>query len=440
LSKFLLHPRWFLSLAIIAILFVLSFFIAFVWYSALLFLAILLVGTVVDCFLLFGKKMPIQAARITNKRWDLGEHNEVVLQLANDSINPLRVNIIDEVPAAFQWRDFSLETQLRGQEEKQLHYRLKPLHRGEFQFGNLNVFISSRLSLLQRRIIIDQKETIKVYPTSQILRNQQINALGQRDSLIGVKKIRKLGHSLEFDQIREYVFGDDVRTINWNATARKAALMVNTFTDIRSQQIYCIIDKGRTMKMPFEGMALVDYAIKATLVFANIAIQKQDKAGLITFSNIVSDIVPAASGGRQMQKILDTLYNQKTDYLDASFEKLFGVIHQKLSQRAFLILFTNFESLASFERQLPYFAHLAKKHLLCVVFFENAAVKEIIAQQPDTIEGIYTKTIAERVNYDKKLMLLALRKLGIIAILTTPEKLTIDVVNNYLELKSRQAI
>jgi uncharacterized protein (DUF58 family) len=150
--------------------------------------------------------------------------------------------------------------------------------------------------------------------------------------------------------------------------------------------------------------------------------------------------VPAASGGRQMQKILDTLYNQKTDYLDASFEKLFGVIHQKLSQRAFLILFTNFESLASFERQLPYFAHLAKKHLLCVVFFENAAVKEIIAQQPDTIEGIYTKTIAERVNYDKKLMLLALRKLGIIAILTTPEKLTIDVVNNYLELKSRQAI
>lgn len=440
MSKIYLHTRWFTALAIIAILFVVSFFLNFVWYIAMVSLLLLLVGTILDFMLLFGKQTRIDAIRQTKPRWDLGEDNDVIIQLTNPNGITLNATIIDEVPDFFQWRDFSINVLLKKKEATNYPYSLKPLHRGEFNFGNLNIFIASPLSLVQKKLIFLQKETIKVYPTSQILRNQQFNALAQSDSLIGVKRIRKLGHSLEFDQIREYVFGDDVRTINWNATARKGALMINTFTDIRSQQIYCIIDKGRTMRMPFGGMSLMDYAIKATLVFANVALQKQDKAGLITFSNTVNDIVPAAAGAKQMQQLLEVLYSQKTEYLDANFEKLFATVHQKIAQRAFLILFTNFESLASFERQLPYFAHLAKKHLLCVVFFENAAVKEIVDQQPNTIEGIYTKTIAERVNYDRKLMLLALRRLGIIAILTTPERLTLDVVNNYLELKSRQAI
>ena len=110
--------------------------------------------------------------------------------------------------------------------------------------------------------------------------------LYQTDSLIfGVKKIRRLGHTMEFDQIKEYVRGDDIRSINWKATARSNQLMVNQFQDEKSQQVINIIDTGRVMKMPFDGLQLLEYAINTSLVISNIAILKDDKAGLLTFSN-----------------------------------------------------------------------------------------------------------------------------------------------------------
>jgi len=133
--------------------------------------------------------------------------------------------------------------------------------------------------------------------------------------------MRRLGHSMEFEQIKEYVSGDDYRTVNWNATARKGALMVNNFTDEKSQQVYCIIDKSRVMKMPFEGLSLLDYAINASLVLSNIALLKQDKAGLITFAENLSAFLPAEKKETQMHLILQALFNQKTRYLESDYEK-----------------------------------------------------------------------------------------------------------------------
>src|SRR5690606_2772203 len=110
----------------------------------------------------------------------------------------------------------------------------------------------------------------------------------------GNRKIRKLGQSLEFEQIREYVTGDDIRNINWKATARKGGhLMLNSYTDERSQQVYCFIDKSRVMKMPFEGMSLLDYAINATVLLSHVALLKQDRAGLVSFGENVDSFLPA---------------------------------------------------------------------------------------------------------------------------------------------------
>src|SRR3712207_1783676 len=136
-------------------------------------------------------------------------------------------------------------------------------------------------------------------------------AISNRLTEAGVKKVRRLGHSMEFEQVKEYVSGDDYRTLNWKATARRGNLMVNNFTDEKSQPIYCVIDKGRAMKMPFEGMSLLDYAINASLVLSNVALLKQDKAGLVTFSEQAGAFLQANRTPTQMQAILEVLYNQK---------------------------------------------------------------------------------------------------------------------------------
>ena len=135
----------------------------------------------------------------------------------------------------------------------------------------------------------------------------QLLAVSNRLQEAGVKRIRRLGHSMEFEQIKEYVRGDDYRTINWKATARKDGLMVNNYTDERSQQIYCLINKGRVMKMPFAGMTLLDYAINASLVLSNVALVKQDKAGLITFAENLDTFILADKKPTQMNLLLETL-------------------------------------------------------------------------------------------------------------------------------------
>ena len=255
-----------------------------------------------------------------------------------------------------------------------------------------------------------------------------------------MKKIRKLGHSMEFEQIKEYVRGDDYRTINWKATARKDALMVNNYTDERSQQIYCLINKGRVMKMPFNGLTLLDYSINAALVLCNVALVRQDKAGLITFEKNIDTFLPADKKPTQMNAVLETLYRQHTDYLEADFEKLFSVIRNRITNRSLLVLFTNFESMESLQRELPALRRMAKYHLLLVVFFENTELKTLTETDAASLEQIYIKTIAEKFVYEKKLMVKELQKNGIPSILTTPENLTVNTINKYLELKTRMSI
>lgn len=440
MPAFFINNRWFLALAIIAVACVMAFFIPWVWNVAMILLLLFVILTVLDFVLLFSKQQRIKAARFTAERWHLGEDNTVNLAINSEYKFPVSLEIIDELPELFQKRDFILHYKTTPGATLSEQYVLRPLTRGTYRFGNINVFVMSPLRLLKARYKFEDPATVKVYPTTKLLRSYQLLATTDQHSLFGARKVRKLGHSIEFEQIKEYVAGDDIRTINWKATARRGSMMVNTYTDIRSQQIFCVIDKGRSMKMPFEGMTLMDHSIKSALIFLNIALHKHDKAGLITFSSQVNDMVPADQGSMQMHKLLETLYNQTTDFQDADYERLLNQVHHKLSQRSFLLLFSNFESLSSLHRQMPYLRGLAKKHMLCVVFFENTAVKDIVEQQPDTIEGIYTKTIAERFDFEKKQMVKELRRYGIIAILTTPEKLTVDVINNYLELKSRQLL
>jgi uncharacterized protein (DUF58 family) len=256
----------------------------------------------------------------------------------------------------------------------------------------------------------------------------------------GIKKIRRRGNNAEFDQIKEYVPGDDYRTINWKATARKNKLMLNQYTDEKSQQVYSVIDMGRVMRMPFEGLSLLDYAINSSLVISNIAMLKQDKAGIVTFSHKVQSVLIADRRNAQLTKILELLYNQKTGYLESDFENLYMHIRTKINQRSLLLLYTNFESLSGLKRQLKYLRRLAKDHLLVVIFFENTELRNFLEKPADTTSEVYIKTIAEKFTYEKKLIVKELEKFGIHSILTSPQNLSVNTINKYLELKARGLI
>lgn len=398
------------------------------------------VFTLIDYLSLFLRRAPITLERITTDRFSNGDQNEVKLRVTSDYPFTLQLELIDEVPVQFQERNFSVKLRVAPGETAEHRYTLRPVERGEYIFNDLHAFVQSPLRLVVRRITRDTPQTVKVLPGYLLLKKFELQAHSSNLTEAGAKKIRKIGHSLEFEQIKDYVNGDDIRSINWKATARKGQLMVNNFTDERSQQIYCIIDKGRVMKMPFEGMSLLDYAINASLILSRVALIKQDRAGLITFDESMGNFLPADRRAAQMTNILETLYNQQTRFRESDYEKLYALIRTRITQRSLIVLFTNFESISGLQRQLPYIRAIARNHLVLVVFFENTELRQLTEQPASDVETLYTKTIAGKFAHEKKLIVKELQQHGVFTILTAPQNLTIDAVNKYLELKARQAI
>jgi uncharacterized protein (DUF58 family) len=433
--------RFYWSFVTAIVLFVLAFFWDWMLYVAQIALVFFAFMVLLDYAILFLRKKGIKVQRQVPERFSNGDINKVQLQVMNRYPFRISLKIIDEIPIQFQKRDFLLKADLNTGERQSLVYDLRPVERGEYIFNNTNVYVKSPLQLIIRRFTEGEEQMVKVLPSYLSLRQFELLAYSNNLSDMGSRKIRKIGHSLEFEQIKEYVTGDDIRSINWKATARRGGdLMVNNYTDERSQQVYCIIDKGRVMKMPFEGMTLLDYAINATLVLSKVALIKQDRAGLLTFAENIGNFLPADRKAAQMGSILETLYNQQTKFLESNFEKVYALVRTRITQRSLVILFTNFESLSGLQRQLPYIRSIARNHLVLVVFFENTELRQLTDTPAYNIESLYTKTIAEQFSYEKKLIVKELQQHGIFTILTAPQNLTINTVNKYLELKARQAI
>lgn len=370
-------------------------------------------------------------------------------KLSNSDLNPIRIdfetyypfrtniNLIDELPQQFQKRDFIHKTTSIKGEKQVFEYTVRPVDRGEYIFGNLNVFTASPLRIVKRRFVFQKDQMVPVYPSIIQMQQYDFLAINNRLSNIGLKKIRKLGHTQEFEQIKEYVPGDDIRTVNWKATAKQNQLMINQYQDEKSQPVYSIIDTGRVMKMPFNGLKLLDYAINSALAFSNIALKRNDKTGLVAFSKHIENYLPGVQKPTYLNTILETLYHIDTEYTDSDFGALYGHVKRKINQRSLLLLYTNFEHISALKRQLPYFLALAKKHVLVVIFFENSELEKLIATDAEDLQAIYHKTIAEKFSLDKKLMQKELQLYGIQTILTKPEQLTINTINKYLEIKAR---
>lgn len=440
LKPLFLTNRFFLSFGTLAILFVLSFWLAPLFPVVQALLVLLLSVAILDSLLLFSPKVVVKACRKLPKIMGLGDEAAIKILVENESPYPLHLRLIDELPVQFQKRDFQQELQLKAGEHRQTAYTLRPGERGSYAFGHINLFLSTAIGLLERRLRLPAEAEVPVYPSVLQMRQLELRAMDRLAQQPGIKKIRRIGHSYEFEQIKNYVRGDDYRSINWKASSRRGALMVNQYEDERSQQVYAIIDKSRVMKMPFGGLSLMDYAINASLAISNIVLKKHDRAGLITFSDKLGATLKADSKGAHLNKILQALYKERERSGEADYELLYQATRKLIGGRSLILLFTNFESQFALERALPMLRRISRTHLLVVIFFENTEIRDFVEQPAATLEDIYHQTIARQFLSEKGQMVQVLRQYGIQSVLTRPEDLSVSTVNKYLELKSRGLI
>lgn len=408
-------------------------------YPKILF-GILVLMMVTDLVATFRVRKPVLATRLVADRLSNGDENSVTLIIKSLLPFASRLHIIEELPIILQVRKNWIDSNIGPYQKMSVTYQVRPVERGVYDFGKTIIFISSKLHLVQRRWVCDTQKSVKVYPSFLHLRKQKLLAQPYEQMEPGSRKIRRIGHSLEFEQVKEYVAGDDRRTINWRATARRNNLMVNHYMDEKSQQVYALIDKGRLMKMPFANLTLLDYAINAALALCSVCLHRQDRFGLITFSHQHGTVLAAERKPGQLGNVLEALYQQETLFLESDFERLYLQVRKHIRHRSLLMVFTNFESTTAMHRQLPYLKQLAKHHLVLVIIFENTELLELSNRQAESLEDIYNKTIAQKFIHDKRLMVKELQQNGLLAMLSAPANTSIDAINKYIEIKKRQAI
>ncbi|MEM0940684.1 MAG: DUF58 domain-containing protein [Bacteroidota bacterium] len=430
--------RFYFAAVSCAVLLLFGYYYPFVFIVAKGLTISLFILAFADIVLLFFTKGQIILERPLPDRFSNGDENEIAFSIVNQYPIEVSLLIFDELPAQFQFRNFKLELKLKSEKQTMKTYNLRPTERGEYEFGKTNVLVNSRLGLIRRRFRFGVPKVVKVYPSFLNLEKYEISAISQSLKLSGQKRMKRIGQSTEFDHIKDYVLGDDPRHINWKASARKGNLMVNHYVDEKSQPIYSVLDKGRPMKMPFEGMTLLDYAINASLVLSNVAIKRGDRAGLITFQHKPETFIPAQKRNLQLNYLLETLYNQKTQFNEPDFATLYWFLMKNIKQRSLLLLYTNFESNYALERQLPYLKMINRHHLLLLIFFRNTELDLVIEAPFNATIDIYNKSIAKQIAHEKASIQKLLLQYGIMSLYTSPKYLNANLINKYIEIKTKR--
>jgi uncharacterized protein (DUF58 family) len=395
---------------------------------------------VLETVLLFQNKELIFLDRKLPKKLSNGDGNLVVLEIHNLSNKSFVGKIVEELPEQLQIRKWERSFSIEAQEQKGLEYLVFPKTRGEYEWGSSHLlFKLKKWSLVARRESFYFKEIIACYPSFEQFKKIPINAI-VNNVQSSEKVVRRVGQSLEFEQIKEYSRGDDYRHLNWKASAKRGIMMVNQYQDERSQDIYCAIDLGRTMKMPFGGQTLLDYAVNGTLALSKTIISMSDKAGVLGFSYEKSDFLPAKKDLKQFGKINDLLYNLETKFKESDFERLYKFVRVNIGQRSLLVVFTNFDSVNAMHRNLTYLKALSRYHLLLVVFFENSEIAQIVDSQAKDLKEIYDFTIGQSLILQNKLIAKELNKHGIKSLHTKPENLSLGLINTYIDIKKKRLI
>ena len=429
-----LRRRFYLLLLAVALITGAGFGFAPLYTVGRLLTLALFLATVTDIVLLWHKRA-VTAERRLSTRFSNGDDNPVTISVESTYPFPVRFEVIDELPFQFQQRD---NTSHISSFTSQFSFKtsLRPTRRGIYSFGQVMVFASTRLGLVERRYRCATPCDVSVYPSYQKLHQYELMAISRNLQEPGIKRIRRIGHNTEFEHIRDYLKGDDYRTVNWRATARLSRPMVNVYQDERSQQVFSIVDKGRVMQQAFEGMTLLDYAINASLALSYVAMRKEDRAGLITFADSVGTFVAADRRSGHINKLMETLYAEQTDFGETDFSALSVAVGRHINKHSLLILYTNFMGLVSLQRQLPFLQQIARRHRLLVVFFEDVELLQFMATPATTKEEVCQHEVAEKFAAEKQLISATLRQYGILSLLTTPQDLSVGVINRYLAIRN----
>ncbi|MDF1662251.1 MAG: DUF58 domain-containing protein [Planctomycetota bacterium] len=378
--------------------------------------------------------------RILKQRLSLGVKNKVSIRVSNLGRRALSIKIVDDAPPTFTIEGNDFEFQIGPGEERELDYEVTPHRRGDYEFRNLHVETLGPWNLARRVYQVASNDFVKVYPNLKGVEQWALLTRKRHLNEIGVHKIRKRGQGSEFDQLRLYTRGDEFRSINWKATARRHLPITSVYQTEKSQSVVVLLDAGRRMAAWVGGLSKLDYAINASLLLAYVASISDDNIALGVFNKDLRAWLAPRKGRMQYRRFMEQLYACEAEYCYTNYRASFLSLAQKMKKRSLVVIMTDVldpDGAKELEQAVSIFR---PRHLPLVVSLRDPSLKEIADRLPRSPEDLYETVVAQEVFLDRRRMAHDIQRRGVHTVDAAPGDFSIAVVNEYLRLKARREL
>ncbi len=370
----------------------------------------------------------------------VGHTGEVVYRWTNPSSRPAHLNVREVRPDILGGTQPPRALGIPPRAAVREPVPVVPLRRGRETGGAGGFVVDSMgpLGLGRHRARLPLPWDVVVYPplVSVRLRASVAEALRRRD--VGSKQIRRLGEGRLFESLREWVPGDDLRHIDWKATAKRGKVITRQYEAERRQQVLLVLDTGRLMTADVgSGLARLDFAVQAALELAYAAAQHDDNVGIMTFADGVQHFVAPERGRTGVRRVMEVLAEVQPKLVEPDYPGAFRFLAARNRKRALTVLFTDVIDRFASDALVANVATLRPRHLPLAVTLRNPELDAVATQRPGTSRDAYRKAAAEELLHAREEALAHMRRAGVLVIDVTPERAAQAVVAKYLDLKRR---
>jgi len=435
--RFVFSKLFYLLLAAGLIMLSLSWGRPWLRWTALVYDVALIVIAIVDARL---SKLPrtLRISREFGGRFAVGAENEVRVNVQNAGARAVSLAVKDEYPPQMKLSGLrEASVRVEAQSSVAVVYGLTPLRRGRFEFGKIAVRFLSRWNLVWVQTEAGEPEAVKVYPNMRRAREAELMALGARSLVSSHRKTSWRGEGREFESLRDYVRGDELRHISWTSTARRGKLTTRQYQIERDQTILIAIDGGRLMTARIENETKLDSAVHAALALMSAAARGGDNAGLLVFGRRIKSFLVPSRGRDHMDAALEALHAVEPEMIEPSYSRAFEFIAANSKRRSLVVLLTDLVDEQGSKELLTSLRLLRPRHLPLVVTIADRDLRAVVSEPPANTKDLFNQSVAEEIIHLRESALRLVESQGGLALDVTAAALAPALLEKYLQVKER---
>jgi uncharacterized protein (DUF58 family) len=367
----------------------------------------------------------------------LEERASVHLTLINTGSSALRVQLLDDLPPQLRPTPPELTVSIPANQERSTEYEIAPNERGDYEIGRTYLRCQTPFSLAQRWAEVDLRQKVRVYPSLQSAKRNQLFLLRSRRVELERRLLRQQGQGKEFEYLREFREGDEFRDICWTATARRGKPVTRVHRAERNQAVWMVIDCGRLMRARIGTLSKLDFAVDAALNLAQVASFGGDRIALLAYGTRIQERLTPGRGNSHLRAILDQLARVRGEPSEADHLRAASTLMSMQSRRSLILWITDLAETAMTPEVIQAATQMAGRHLVLFAVIGQPDLQRAADTTPSTPEDLYRYTAALETLHRREILLARMRERGAMAMEVNAHEISTAVMNKYLELKER---